>query len=81
MTLHTTTSTRCCHRAETATAFSTWSFSELMNEVLDLIRQLSRERFYGALTLKFEAGRIAIIKKEQTLKLSELPGQPEKRDG
>lgn len=45
-----------------------------MNEAIELVRQLSRERFYGALTLKFEAGRIAIIKKEQTLKPSELPG-------
>ena len=50
-----------------------------MNEAIELIRQLERERFYGALTLKFEAGRITVIKKEQTLKPSELPGQPEKR--
>ena len=52
-----------------------------MNEAIGLIRQLARERFYGALTLKFEGGRIVIIKKEETLKPSELPGQPEKREG
>jgi hypothetical protein len=52
-----------------------------MDEAIELIRQLSRERFYGALTLKFEAGRIVIIKKEETLKPSELLGQPEKREG
>ena len=50
-----------------------------MNETIELIRQLVRDRFYGAITLKFEAGRITIIKKEQTLKPSELPGQLEKR--
>ena len=52
-----------------------------MDKAIELIRKLSDERFYGALTLKFEAGQIAIIKKEETLKPSELPGQPEKRKG
>jgi hypothetical protein len=50
-----------------------------LNEAIELIRQLARDRFYGAVTLKFEAGRITVIKKEQTLKPSELPEQPEKR--
>ena len=46
-----------------------------MTEAIELIRQLVGERFYGALTLKFEAGRITTIKKEQTIKpnLSEQP--------
>jgi hypothetical protein len=47
-----------------------------MNQALELIRQLSRERFYGALTLRFEAGRITTIKKEQTIKPNDLPEQP-----
>jgi hypothetical protein len=47
-----------------------------MNQALGLIRQLSRERFYGALTLRFEAGRITTIKKEQTIKPNELSEQP-----
>ena len=51
-----------------------------MNEAIELIRQLVRERFYGALTLKFEAGRITVIKKEQTIKPSTLPEQPGKRN-
>jgi hypothetical protein len=50
-----------------------------MNEAIELIRQLVRERFYGALTLKFEAGQLTIIKKEQTIKPSTLPEQPGKR--
>jgi hypothetical protein len=47
-----------------------------MNETIELIRQLVRERFYGALTLKFEAGRIVTIKKEQTLKPNDLSDHP-----
>ena len=47
-----------------------------MNQALDLIRQLSGERFYGALTLRFEAGRITTIKKEQTIKPADLSEQP-----
>jgi hypothetical protein len=50
-----------------------------MNEAIELIRQLVRERFYGALTLKFEAGQLTIIKKEQTIKPSARPEQPGKR--
>ena len=50
-----------------------------MHGAIELIRQLVRERFYGTITFKFEAGRIAVIKKEQTLKPSELPGQPDER--
>jgi hypothetical protein len=47
-----------------------------MNEAIELIRQLVRERFYGALTLKFEAGQLTIIKKEQTIKPNHLSDQP-----
>jgi hypothetical protein len=45
-------------------------------EATELIRQLARERFYGALTLKFEGGRIVLVKKEETIKPSDLSGQP-----
>jgi hypothetical protein len=53
-----------------------------MDEVLNLIRQLVRDRFYGALTLKFEAGRITTIKKEETFKppFLHLPEQPRTRN-
>ena len=37
-----------------------------------LIRELADRHFYGSLTLKFEAGRIVILKKEETLKPHEL---------
>lgn len=47
-----------------------------MNQALDLIRQLSGERFYGAVTLRFEAGKIITIKKEQTIKPNDPSEQP-----
>jgi len=50
-----------------------------MNETIELIRQLARDRFHGAVMFKFEAGRIVSINKNETLKPSELPGHPGKR--
>jgi hypothetical protein len=47
-----------------------------MNEALELIRQLARDGFYGALTVKFEAGHVVVLKKEETLKPSDLSGKP-----
>ena len=40
------------------------------------LRELADSHFYGSLTLKFEAGRIIILKKEETLKPHDLSGQP-----
>jgi hypothetical protein len=51
-----------------------------MDEALNLISQLARDRFYGALTLKFEAGRVTTIKKEETFKPAYLPEQPRTRN-
>jgi hypothetical protein len=39
-----------------------------MEEAIALLRQLSKERFFGALTIKFESGKIVILKKEETIK-------------
>lgn len=41
-----------------------------------LLAELQRQCAYGSLTLKYEAGRIVILKKEQTIKPGELSGQP-----
>jgi hypothetical protein len=55
-----------------------------MNQTIELIQSLVRERFYGALTIKFEAGRVVIIKKEETIKpltkSLEMPEKPGKSD-
>lgn len=47
-----------------------------MNEAIELIRRLARERFYGAVTVKFEAGNVVCMKKEETIKPSNLSGKP-----
>jgi len=52
-----------------------------MNEAVELIRQLVRDRFYGALTIKFESGRIVIIKKEETFKPTNLSEKPRSENG
>lgn len=39
-----------------------------MEETLALIRRLATERFYGSITLKFEAGKVVVLKKEETIK-------------
>ena len=38
-----------------------------MTEALRLLDKLERERFYGALELKFENGRITVMKKTETI--------------
>lgn len=43
-----------------------------MNELVQLLRQLEDSRFYGSVELKYEAGRVVLIRKSETLKLSEL---------
>ena len=45
-----------------------------MNEALRLLEKLQRERFYGALEVKFENGAITVLKMTQTI----LPNQSRK---
>jgi hypothetical protein len=47
-----------------------------VNEIRELIQRLAGERFYGALTIKFEAGKIVVLKKEETFKPTDLSGKP-----
>jgi hypothetical protein len=47
-----------------------------MQEIFELLQRLARERFYGAVTLKFEAGRIVVLKKEETFKPTDLSEKP-----
>jgi len=51
-----------------------------MNETIELIRHLVRERFYGAVTIKFEAGNVVYLKKEETIKPANLSGKPRKSE-
>ena len=47
-----------------------------VNEAVELIEKLTRERFYGTVTIKFEAGRVVLIKKEETFKPNDLSEKP-----
>jgi hypothetical protein len=56
--------------------------SEMVLEpALLYIRQLSETQFWGALTLKFEAGSVTHIRKEENLKPAELSGNPRWENG
>lgn len=39
-----------------------------MPELAEMLRELEAARFYGSLELKFEAGRIVLLRKSETLK-------------
>jgi hypothetical protein len=45
---------------------------------IDYLRSLAKQGFWGAITLKYEAGRIVHVRKEENLKPSDLSGTPEK---
>ena len=36
--------------------------------ITDLLRELERERFYGSVEIKLEAGRIVLLRKTETVK-------------
>ncbi len=38
-----------------------------MDEVIRLLRQLEAARFYGALEVKFEAGKVTLIRRTETI--------------
>ncbi len=40
-----------------------------MNKVLELLRKLEQERFFGNVTLQYRAGDIELVRKEETIKL------------
>ena len=44
--------------------------TEIEKTAIELLRELERSRFYGAVEIKFEAGRIALIRKTETIKLA-----------
>jgi len=42
-------------------------------EISDLARELEKSRFYGSLELKYEDGRLVLIRKTETFKPMEQP--------
>jgi len=43
-----------------------------LTQTIRLLARLGRERFYGKLTISFEAGNIVSLRKEETLKPADL---------
>ncbi len=44
----------------------------MLKEVVLYLSRLARERFYGSVELKFEAGRVVVIRVNRTLKPEDL---------
>jgi hypothetical protein len=44
----------------------------------DYLRSLAEQGFFGAITLKYEAGKVVHVRKEENLKPSDLSGTPER---
>ncbi len=47
-----------------------------MTKLIEFLRNLQNERFYGSVQIDFHAGDITIIRKEQTLKLENMRNNP-----
>jgi hypothetical protein len=46
----------------------------MLKELVIYIGKLARERFYGTVTLEFEAGRVVFVRVNKTLKIEDLAG-------
>jgi len=44
------------------------------NSIIEYLSQLASERFWGSILIKFEAGKIVHIRREENLKPEELSG-------
>jgi len=43
---------------------------------IDFLKGLAEQGFFGAITLKYEAGKVVHLRKEENLKPSDLSGTP-----
>jgi hypothetical protein len=41
----------------------------IMKQIIELIAQLIREKFFGCIVVKFESGKIVHIKKEESIEV------------
>jgi hypothetical protein len=41
-----------------------------MDELIKLIKELVTKRFFGAIEIKFESGRIVLVRKTESIKLA-----------
>jgi len=42
--------------------------NEAMQSTIDTLRELERQRFFGTLEVKFEAGKVILLRKTETMK-------------
>ena len=47
----------------------------------EILRELEHSRFYGSLEIKFEAGRVVLLRKSETIKLEDRRDDRGMRDG
>jgi len=47
-----------------------------VTKLIELLRGLERDRFYGCVQIEFRAGDITIVRKEQTIKLDSMRKNP-----
>lgn len=45
------------------------SEEEKVKKIITLILECQKQKFYGDLTIKFEGGKIVLVKKNQTIKV------------
>ena len=53
--------------AESPQAIS-WRGSNRMNGVDEILQALEHSRFYGSVEIKYEAGRVVLLRKTETIK-------------
>ena len=56
--------------------------SNRMNGVDEVLRTLERSRFYGSVEIKYEAGRVVLLRKTETIKpdFRDTRGKNDERD-
>jgi len=47
-----------------------------MNQLMELLKGLERERFYGTVQVEYKAGQVILVRKEQTIKLGDRGTTP-----
>jgi hypothetical protein len=58
--------------SQTFQAHADYQHDAGLAQTIRLLARLGRERFFGKLTISFEAGNIVTLRKEQTFKPNEL---------
>ncbi|KKM97048.1 hypothetical protein LCGC14_1171990 [marine sediment metagenome] len=52
-----------------------------MQKLEQLLADLEKQRFYGSVEVKFESGRVVLVRKTETIKVVHHPGTGGKDNG